>query len=262
MGVRSKPTAFQRFLDWTERFRGRTVVFRGVEDVGQMWPVAVRSYFRSRGEMPGACGKRNLTAFRDYERALFTNFRREALLLAEYMPRDDWQWLALAQHYGLPTRLLDWSGSPLVALYFAVSRGEGDAPSRVYACDWGPVGDEIAAIDPTDGPCPPPLDYSEAIGRFAPPIISKRMAEQEGVFTIQGNPLRAIAEVAGDRLQHHEIEAEERGAVLIDLYRLGISASSPFRDLPGLAETLRWQYEDYIPRVSRPDRGEERRGGK
>jgi hypothetical protein len=90
MGARSKPTAFQRFLDWTERFRGRTVVFRGVEDVGQMWPVAVRSYFRSRGEMPGACDKRNLTAFRDYERALFTNFRREALLLAEYMPRDDW----------------------------------------------------------------------------------------------------------------------------------------------------------------------------
>ena len=61
-----------------------------------MWPVAVRSYFRSRGEMPGACDKRNLTAFRDYERALFTNFRREALLLAEYMPHDDWQWLALA----------------------------------------------------------------------------------------------------------------------------------------------------------------------
>src|SRR5213082_799927 len=87
MGMRSKPTAFQRFLDWTERFRGRTVVFRGVEYVGQMWPVAVRSYFRSRGEMPGACDKRSLTAFRDYERALFTNFRREALLLAEYMPR-------------------------------------------------------------------------------------------------------------------------------------------------------------------------------
>jgi hypothetical protein len=88
------------------------------------------------------------------------------------------------------------------------------------------------------------------------------MAEQEGVFTIQGNPLRAIEEVAGDHLQHHEIEAEERGAVLIDLFRLGITASSLFRDLPGLAETLRWQYEDYIPQVSRPDRGEERRGGK
>ena len=260
--MRSKPTAFQRFLDWTERFRGRTAVFRGVEDVGQMWPVAVRSYFRSRGEIPGAGDKPALAGFREYERALFTSFRREALLLAEHMPRDDWQWLALAQHYGLPTRLLDWSGSPLVALYFAVSRGEGEAPSRVYACDWGPVGNEIAAIDPTDGPCPSPLDYGEAIGRFAPPIISKRMAEQEGVFTIQGNPLRAIEEVAGDCLQYHEIEAEERGAVLIDLFRLGIGASSLFRDLPGLAETLRWQYEDYIPQLSHPDSDEQRRRGK
>jgi hypothetical protein len=262
MGVRHRATAFQGFLDWTERFRGRTAVFRGVEDVGQMWPVAVRSYFRSRGEMPGASDKPVLAEFRDYERVLFTSFRREALLMTEHMPRDDWQWLALAQHYGLPTRLLDWSGSPLVALYFAVSRGEGEAPSRVYAYDWGPVGHEIAAIDPTDGPGPSPLDYGEAIGRFAPPIISKRMAEQEGVFTIQGNPLHAIEEVAGERLQHHEIEAEERGAVLIDLFRLGISASSLFRDLPGLAETLRWQYEDYIPRLSNPDARERRRVAK
>src|SRR5205085_11979381 len=98
MGARSKPTAFQRFLDWTERFRGRTVVFRGVEDVGQMWPVAVRSYFRSRGEMPGACDKRNLTGFRDYERALFTNFRREALLMTEQMPAttgNGWRWRSI-----------------------------------------------------------------------------------------------------------------------------------------------------------------------
>lgn len=36
------------FLDWTEQFRGRTSVYRGVDGDDQMWPVAVRSFFCAR----------------------------------------------------------------------------------------------------------------------------------------------------------------------------------------------------------------------
>jgi hypothetical protein len=42
----------------------------------------------------------------------------------------------------------------------------------------------------------------------------------------------------------------DRTEILIELFRLGISASALFRDLPGVAETLRWIYEDYIPRMN------------
>jgi hypothetical protein len=48
-------------------------------------------------------------------------------------PDDYFGWLFLAQHYGLPTRLLDWSESPLVALYFAVTEGHEDHDGCVWA---------------------------------------------------------------------------------------------------------------------------------
>lgn len=54
-----------------------------------------------------------------HEAALMKRFRQNATTLVPHRPADEWEWLFLAQHYGLPTRLLDWSENPLVALYFA-----------------------------------------------------------------------------------------------------------------------------------------------
>src|SRR5947209_8375775 len=64
----------------------------------------------------------------DIERALFEQFKREALPFLAVRPETDWEWLALAQHHGVPTRLLDWSESPAVSLFFAVwGNDENDA---------------------------------------------------------------------------------------------------------------------------------------
>jgi len=55
------------------------------------------------------------------ELSLLTKFKQNAVMLLDKSPKDNFDWLFLMQHYGVPTRLLDWSESSLVALYFTVN---------------------------------------------------------------------------------------------------------------------------------------------
>ncbi|WP_122522307.1 FRG domain-containing protein [Pseudomonas viridiflava] len=60
------------------------------------------------------------------EATLLKRFKQSAAMLIERHPGESFDWLFLMQHYGVPTRLLDWSESPLVGLYFAVEGHRSD----------------------------------------------------------------------------------------------------------------------------------------
>lgn len=79
--------------------------------------------------------KRDPFCFMDQaEQYMATNFRTEAKKRLQHYPTTDSGWLSLMQHYGLPTRLLDWSESPLVALYFAVMDRESTQHDAALWC--------------------------------------------------------------------------------------------------------------------------------
>lgn len=246
-------------------FDGQTVTFRGGKNERQLWPDVVRSFVSAEGasDLPqGFClsSIRRLDGshkegFLVYERTLFESFKRHARLLVDFHPANDWEWLALAQHHELPTRLLDWTKNPLVALYFAVVSQFSDRKDKedayVWAISWGSIAEgHKSMVDLSALPTATPLADREKLTRFIPPIVDRRMAVQQGLFTI-GDPLVRIDKQVHDArcrfedISWHEflISCGEREGIRRELHRLGINQATLFPDLYNLAKNQKWFWE-------------------
>jgi hypothetical protein len=172
--------------------------------------------------------------YRGHERFLFDAWKRRA---AEYLaprPVSDWEWLAIAQHHLLATRLLDWTTNPLVAAYFAV--GEPSAgPAVVYAARFAqayraPL--DINKLEPWT--CGGPFI-------FRPGSIVPRITRQGGLFTVHDppdEPLRDRPDLVA--LRELRIESRYRPGLLSELAFYGITSASLFPDLDGLSRFLNW----------------------
>jgi len=195
-------------------------IWRGVRDAKKH--VLIPSVGRRRSRTGGG--------FPSYERRLLKMFKEMAVPYLNKMPRNDLEWLIIAQHHGLPTRLLDWSYNPLVAAYFAVERHHDDN-SAIY------IYTKESAIDIEDEV--DPFSITRPF-KLRVPHISKRITAQQSVFTIQPNPRKEFHDPA--RLHKISINNEAREAIKEQLYRYNIGRASLFPGLDGLAQQLDWVY--------------------
>lgn len=92
--------------------------------------------------------KRNCGAEYMYtEIRLLENFKKYGLSSGQYMDRTIWEDMILAQHHGLPTRLLDFTSSPLVALHFALTDNDLSEDAAVWGIDVNKIHTDLLPRD-------------------------------------------------------------------------------------------------------------------
>lgn len=220
----------------------------------------------------------DFSEFVKLERRAHDIFRKQTVANVNPLPRNSWEVLALAQHHGLPTRFMDWTTNPLVALYFAVRNPEHDAQdslSAIYLLTQPTLSYE-ELVDNTRMDSRRQMEESLEVKRgkanriqerqikvllqseeispfeitenviYDPPHVSPRIRAQDGLLLAFQNPVTPLPDT-------HYIEllvpGRCRDKIRRELEQYGVFDKQLFPDLDGLAKWLKFKVFDSFAEV-------------
>jgi hypothetical protein len=235
-----------------QRFRS-PYAFRGLAD---------NDHDLSNGLVRLARGHSDITKL---EMAMLRNFRKYAAQQTTSRIDSIWHWLAVAQHHGLPTRLVDWTFSPLVALHFATEHPADYGRDGVVWCvDFVRANKllpkRLRAILDEEGS---DTFTAEMLGAFAtlrdfdalsrdmfllfiePPALDARILNQAALFSLMPSPstcLHEWLEAHPDLCRRVVVPAELKWEVRDKLDQANITERTLFPGLDGLSRSLERYY--------------------
>ncbi len=145
-------------------------------------------------------------------------------------PKDRWDELTLAQHYGLATRLLDWTRNPLVALFFATCDFDENIDGSVFIMKFNK---NILKTENYG-----PFDTKES-GLFYPKGLSARVINQRGVFSLSHKPRESLEKLLPKlKFTKIKIVGKSKRKLQEQLELYGINEFSIYQDLDNLSNYL------------------------
>ena len=250
---RTTPTEYDRA---SGRLRSASV-FRGVKSTA--WGL-VTSLDRLGGLNPPH-SKAHL------EEHILRNFIRYSRPHLTQQPANEWELLVTAQHHGLPTRLLDWSYSPLVAAHFATLGGDPSQDRVIWRLDWGCLHahfglPQLALLvqdlddllrkhgvgSPWDLFNAPEGGHARIVCMLDPPALDNRIVVQAAAFTISTDKTRSFDETMRDigllgALTRYVIPAGRVNHLRDQLDLVTVDERRLFPDLDGVAAEMRRYYD-------------------
>jgi hypothetical protein len=169
---------------------------------------------------------------------IFDNWKRRAIAYLTKERHNDWELLSIAQHTGLPTRLLDWTHNPLAAVFFAtVENFDEDGAVFIYKPEKLIDHEKVKPFE---------LDkYSIKIAFHQPNASSHRVINQLGYFSIHQNPAEALDDKTKQGfLEKLILKKEIKSEIMFMLNQYGINYLTLFPDLEGLSKHLCWFAEN------------------
>jgi hypothetical protein len=245
---------WRQFLAWIDAHADSRWVFRGAGDV-------------AFGLLPGIGRFKwpNARTAAARELMILEMFSARAPDFQSVGEHSVWDLLALAQHHGLPTRLLDWSRNPLTAAYFAVTgepamRGAPAGGAEVAAAtpEKTAVAAKVVATAVAAGAVlrndvggEKPATFQAAFERLEdrpvsflmPRSISPRIVSQGGLFSVHSSPLAPWREPEENPADTFVVPGPARQYFQSRLFLLGVDPQHIMGGLDGLCARLRWQAE-------------------